>query len=190
MGINEYLAPFKWMDEQVLRQYTTIGKRFEDKGIRPEYVGLSYTLILGGFTLPAWAGLEVVANGNKLKYDNNQAEAIAHRVLTKTFADFGKIGRFPLFCMAVGEFTVGACYLISGLKDKDMAALGDAFQLLFSSLSVLSIPSSMYLRDRDPKLLDKQPVWKTVIDYIKEKTTPRSVPEPAASRTIDDCAAM
>ncbi len=174
------------MDEQVLRQYSNIGQRLEDKGIKPEYVGLGATAFMG-YSLTAAAIFEAFACLDKIRNGNNVASgAIIQNLKTKIFTSWGRTVRFPTFGLAVGLFATGMYNLISGLINKDNSSLAEAAPWLFYSLGTIGIPSSMYLRDRDPKLLDKQSIWKTVIGWAKNKVAPQPLPEPVASRTIDD----
>ena len=39
------------------------------------------------------------------------------------------------------------------------------YLILINGLLVVSLASSMYLKDSDPKLLDKQPMWKKASDF-------------------------
>ncbi len=42
MTLDEILKPVKWVDEQVLRQYTKVGKRIPDKSLYKVTTGLHF----------------------------------------------------------------------------------------------------------------------------------------------------
>lgn len=43
------------------------------------------------------------------------------------------------------------------------------YLILANGLLFFSLASSMYIKDSDPKLLDKQPMWKEAFDFLKGK---------------------
>ena len=53
----------------------------------------------------------------------------------------------------------------------------DYFCLTYG-LGLISLSSSMYIKEMDPKLLDKAPFWKTAYNWAKEKISSLA-PQPA-----------
>ncbi len=77
----------------------------------------------------------------------------------------------------------------------------DSF-LITLGLSNLGMASSMYLKDRDPKLLDKQPAWRKALESARERVgelsdrvkegiqdwipQPQPIPIPIRYQTLED----
>ena len=58
---------------------------------------------------------------------------------------------------------------------------GDIISDSVDTIAAFGLVTSMYLKDRDPKLLDKDPLWKRALDYVREKTEemlPQPIPLP------------
>ncbi len=197
MTLDEILKPAKWVDEQVLRQYTKIAKKWEDKGYS-RYT-LSNLINIPAFFLPLLYGIVNpvapyfhgvhLAQDNFIKpYDNefnasNSAIAKNSHPLVK----LDRITRMPLFLAGVGFTSFGLYSAIVGWYNNDNLTFSDGIINLKLGIPFLSSASCCYIKDADPKLLDKQPFWKAAYNWAKEKASslvPKFVPQPVPSASF------
>lgn len=104
-----------------------------------------------------------------------------------------RVTRLPLFAAGLGLVGTGLYSLIHSVVNGGQTVLNNPYEQVVGGLGMLSLASSMYLKDQDPKLLDKQPFWKKVYDTLREKVNsllPPPIPElkpiPVRYRTVDD----
>lgn len=210
MSLEAFLAPVKAIDEALLKQYTKIGKKFSlDKGRRKYAFGLGLDTIAAGFMSPAAKALnfypvfsissslvirypDVVYNWLGIFGNVREEHTTTTKVLDpviELFKSYNRKIRFPVFAVGLGlvgkvgvnvfqHYTQG-----TPLEQDDVYLFSYGFGLLCSA-------SSMYIKEMDPKLLDKQPLWKRAYEWAKEKLTtpiPQPAPEPIPIRyaTID-----
>ena len=143
----------------------------------------------GSFTAAAACFFDVRHNvlGTQHKREETVDGAIAaHRKLYAYDEVNRKLARFPVF--ATGAYFAGhslvdiAKHFITG-EPLD----GSSGYNLQIGLSLLTVATSMYLKDTDPKLLDKEPFWKTACAYVADKVgrlkaeVPNPLPNPATS---------
>jgi len=58
MALESLLKPVKWADEQILRQYTEWGKKFNlDEGRKRYWTGLGLNLTFHFFNTPPWSSI-------------------------------------------------------------------------------------------------------------------------------------
>lgn len=81
MSLEKIIKPFKWVDEQVLRQYTKLAKKWEDKGRNIYYLSSTVgmpakpLIALGGnelFGVPIGVGIEISLYNWDFIYNNRK----------------------------------------------------------------------------------------------------------------------
>lgn len=191
--------PLDWCDEQVLRHYTRIGSNIPDKHL---YKITTTAQGLGEFGLAAWGPyLEsnpvacgflygVFMNGPDLAYNmrglsgqvkrNTEGQSIALDPAIEFVSNYNRTIRFPIFSAGVG-FLGKAMYEVADHFMTGRPINGDVAYHFAAGFGLLSLASSMYLKDQDPKLLKKAPYWKRACVWLKETVTlePQPLPVPA-----------
>ncbi len=187
----------KWVDEPILRQYTKAAKKWEEKNwnkyslttalslsgyiamlLHPsdpevkrqiEETGImnhlpAFTMAVGYMGLlfhDVWHSLDNRFN----KKTEQTSGAIAEDKFNYLTKKIHQRARLPvlgygLYCF----YTLGASLVESGINISNENSAAFVVGLAFSTLA-----SSMYIKDSDPKLLDKQSSWKKAYNRIKEK---------------------
>ncbi len=201
----------KAIDREVLRQYSKIAKKWEDKGRNIYHlssaVGLPGIILTGTASTPlnlqelelvvgAFGGLDTGRNllglAGMVGDENIDNKIRVRDSLPSTYTN--PIVRLPLLVSAVGLLgKVGYDIYNSFFNGEPMPA--ETADLAELGLGYLGLASSMYLKERDPKLLQKQPFWKTAYEKAKEKVAelgerardwiPQPVPEPIPIRNYE-----
>lgn len=199
MALESLLNSVKWVDEQVLREYTKIGRQFNlDEGRKKYFVGISFVMthiiissvtgdqLIGAAELPARTLLNVPdfayniwgSIGN-IK-DEATSETKAIDPITNLYRRFNSVVRLPTFVAGAGLVGKFGADLFNYLTNGEPIDSNSYNYLMYGS-GLLSLASSMYIKDTDPKLLDKEPFWKKADIWVKEKwgsLTPQPAPQP------------
>lgn len=199
MALNDYLAPIKWTDEQILKQYTKVSKKFNlDVGKKKYFV--SGGLWVVHFTTCATTGSQLFGSmeepvrimlgfsdfgysfyGMIWPLDNEDLSdkvKTAVNPVTHLYRKLNSVVRTPTFVGGVGlvgKFGVDLFNYVANGESMDE----NSYNSLTYGIGLLSLASSMYIKDTDPKLLDKKPFWKKAADYVKDKLSSQHVPVPA-----------
>ncbi len=198
--VHDFLAPVKWADEQVLKQYAKLTTKWEERG-RSRY-SLAHICQLSSFvssilsaTSPLYSrtfslpivfiqGTDLARNifepyqKRDVCDDGTLTEPSDNLYLYKKFAD---CTRFPFFLVGGTLIGKGIYDLFDYWKTGNSESLQDgAFYILFG-YKLFGTASSMYIKESNPKLLQKDPFWKTAYNWCKEKITefvPQPTPQP------------
>lgn len=200
MSLDSLLKPVEWIDEFLLKQYTKLAKRWEDNGkdiyslssrigIPSFYAAISLGGLIPGTEAGCWLSIAVympdhIFNIAVHEYPSLRDDVAADTVSVNLFTHFCKtVNRY----MRLPTFMVGSIWSVKAGYDlfneiaNDISVNYNPEAGLIMGLGLLGIASSQYLKDRDPKLLDKEPFWKTAYDWIREKVNslvPEPVPQP------------
>lgn len=198
------------LDRQLLRQYTKIAKWWEDKGHSiyslSSMVGIPGYIIgafgIGGVLLnsikplkldPAAAGMSFGAFALTYAYDvahnlyglsglskeEYTSDTITRNPAANKFKTVDRFVRLPTFAAGLGFIAKGGYDVFRSIALNE--PLDPNLHLYFSTgLGLLGLSSSMYLKDRDPKLLEKQPS-ENLIGKMLNKI--RFVPKPSPATT-------
>jgi len=195
MSLESLLKPVKWTDQKVLKQYTKLGRKIPEKNLYNVTMALGFLGNLGSFVLPLVLTVPYgvmlapnlvldiygLMNGNTSDYHSNGNKIIDDA--KEKPMQMTRITRLPLFLAGMG--LVGkvvydtANFFINGEPFEN-----ENYHLAVGGFGFLSAASSMYLKDQDPKLLDKNP--NRVKSFLKnwyEKAksvvkTPTPTPQP------------
>lgn len=88
--------------------------------------------------------------------------------------------RSPLFLTGVGFAGKGIYDLVNGFVNNEPIP-GESIENLLQGLGMISVSSSMFLKDKNPKLLQKEPFWKKAYNWAKDKVgslAPQPIPQP------------
>ncbi len=203
MSLEKLLKPAKWLDEQVLRQYTKVAKKLKlDKGNRRYLaacpVWLSGLLLcalaedkLFGTTIPLRLGINIFDFGHNFEGATDQIDNETQNpqlsIDPKTFI-YKKLNsstRLPVFTAGLGFTGTFLVDLYQKLKHGEPIDPKSYDQLQYG-LGLIALASSMYIKETDPKLLQKDSAWKTAYNRVKEKVdslAPQPIPQPTYSTT-------
>lgn len=208
--LEELLIPIKYFDEQVLRQYTKLAKKAESRGISKyklatyfNYAGavlsaksyIMWFLKTEQVAIPFWTFNNIVYGpffGKELEWTEKlEMMSGVKNYSFETLKSLNKAFRLPI--LLIGTFLFG-----DSLKDiyfffKDGSVpLYDTISYLSITGNVMLFASALYIRDSDPKLLQKEPLWKKAYNWCKEKEgslVPQPLPRPVPVRvyqTLED----
>jgi len=198
MTLEDFLKPVKFVDEQVLRQYTKLAKRWEDKG-RSRYELASF-FSLSSLATFAYVGHDKKIEGNlqdiipffytpifaadfwvnvlepilKKETSLDGTNIMSHPVL-EIYKKVPNLVRLPSLIAGLSFMGKGTFELVDYFQSKNPESLNNGIESIVLGYSFTSLASSIYIKDYDPKLLDKKSVWEKVYDWGKEKI---SSPEP------------
>src|SRR3989344_2482562 len=206
MSLEELLKPVKYVDEQMLRGYTTISNKFEEKG-ENKYVlaawasassffsfGIyqfgyklieimngtseeaSFSSLVGATAVGFLLGVDFTRLIEEFKYQN-----ISKTTGTKVKSPPGlEIYRKITAAVRLPLLVAGAYALGLSCKESIESLISwssepltlDTLKNTLLGFGAASLASSIYIKDTDPKLLDKPPFYKAAYEWMKEKLTP------------------
>ena len=176
MSLDSLLQPLQWADEQVLRYYTKKTEEWEGKG-RSRYslaqicngiasfsnafymAALSGSLVFG-VPLLSMQMVEVMRNIYEPRYkqDTSTGENAALPKQLEILQSIAKYTRFPLFLSGAALLVKGVVDMMTFAATKETEPLANALENLSLGYALLGTASSMYIKDSDPKLLEKKPL--------------------------------
>jgi hypothetical protein len=203
MKLETLLKPIKYLDENViLRQYTKLGKKINiDEGKRKYNLGLSLWLACTAlsyfgksnenlFGKNFSTGLAIMTLPNDGYYncygglvgDKNSitSDSIALDPIKEKYRKYNSFVRLPTFLFGVGLIAKFGIDLVNSISNQTSLE-STSWYYLSDGIGHLSLASSMYLKETDTKLLDKVPLWRRALKYVKEKIDligPAPVPVP------------
>ncbi len=188
MGLEDILAPAKWLDEQILAQYTRAAVELEERNLNK--YGVAAGLTCGGFVAVAliyqftephletepfrpeyllggvFGGIDGLLWGHDILYSVYKMQHKVLQVLGDLAEDafdyysrkVQRVARFPV--LATGIF-----FLSSG--GYSLYEKGVSYELLLTSgvvFGLATLASSMYLKDSNPTLLERKPILERAYD--------------------------
>ncbi len=209
MSLETLVNGYKAVDQAVLKQYTRLGQHIPEEKLYKVTMGLNgigwatafglsftYTsaavappLLLSCWFDAADFWLNVSAWEGKLPSQQATDSTVSIDPFTQFVLRDTRRARLPYFALGLG-FLGMLCY--DGIQDVIYDNFVSGMEYVRDSLgaiSFLSLASSMYLKDQDPKLLQKKPsrvkaFFKGLYERAKTKVTPSPVPVPVAGYTV------
>ncbi len=207
MALEDLLAPVKWVDKQVLREYTKLTKKWEAKG-RSRYalsnwinISSSIFILTNGVNdipISLFMSLFIARNfaqdnvtkpyGSELNVSDS---AIAERSNLPVQID--RVIRLPFLLTGLGLTGFGLYKAMSGFYNKDNQTISEGITNIKHGVPFLSVASCYYIKDADPKLLDKAPFWETAYSWAKDRLSsvaPQPTPQPVPVKsyaTLEHC---
>jgi len=194
MSLESLLKTFKWWDEQVQKQYTKVGKEWEDTG-HSRY-SIAIPLNVAWYYLSWESGIPRLPSGFlfgwNMMNDTTQRpygtkdkavqdtleESLADHIFNNILKFIDKSIRLPLLITGVGFAGKGIYHIINSMVTGDTNGLSELGNDFKAATAFISVASSLYIKDIDPRLLDKQPVLNQEYRWDKEKIIPL-VPQPS-----------
>jgi len=204
MSSNSSPKLLKFLDEQVLKQYTKLGKKLHlDKGKRKYKVGLGLFLLatmsssqasktFGGIALHV--GSYVLIRCNDFLYSvkgvlDNIPDSVSDTDAIDPILYFHKkynsAIRLPVLIGGVGLVGKFGVELFNNVVHGAPMDSLSPFYLNYG-LSLIFSASSMYIKEMDPKLLEKESLRKKIKNWAKDKVNsllPQPTPQPVPIRT-------
>jgi hypothetical protein len=88
--------------------------------------------------------------------------------------------RFPALILGTGLIGKAGLELFDGVKNHNPESYMAAWNNFSLGYCFAGIASSIYVKESDPRLLDKEPSWKKAYDFLKDKVRDwTSAPLPA-----------
>ena len=217
-NFKDLMAPIRYVDSKIHRTYQKLGNWFEKKGVKRDYVCNALDLgILVSLGLPHDYSTqpriftEVFENnpvkastllGIGISYPNLLVHDIAYnlKLLSNKYLSYAldsskaedkfnyiskkiqKVARIPLFGL-------GLHALYDYIAQDPNNFYGNP---LVCAIAFTALASSMYLKDNNPKLLEKQPMYKDALDLAKKlgnkalQPVPQTIPVHADNYSLED----
>jgi len=195
MGLDTILKPFKWVDEQILRSYTEFGEKSELDKDRRKYIAstacwIAYMFIcinpgqklFGSFDLPVRIALTLpdylYSNAGLwgMVHDDSGDDIKKNHFLIDVYRGINSVVRLPAFLTGTGFVAKYAADFVSlVVSGEPIDPMSD--ECLRYGVGLLLLASSMYIKEMDPKLLEKDPAWMQALNYVKEKLSVPSIPQ-------------
>lgn len=195
--VEKACMPIKAIDDFVLRQYTKAVIVYERQGNSRyplAFATLPFDII--GFSamdnfFPQLAICFIVAADlfrtsdeytHKKHLGYSDVRVLERMILSSRLSkEASPYIRFPLFAAAAGYAGKSAVDIYSAYQGE--ASLSEAADAFTFALGLLSLSSSMYIKDADKDILKKNPVWRKMYDKVKDTISslypkPTSVPVP------------
>ncbi len=208
MTVKNTLQEFKqntWdkLDETILKQYTRLTKKWEEKGHSRYSLANAFSLstfpfihIIGNYyknydiVLTPVSGImasDVTRNlldpfFKKEDITSDGTTAKDSNMVRRIFEKLAEWTRLPLFLSGAGLMAKGGMNLVDYFQTQNSNSLNDALNDLSLGYTLFGTASSMYIKESDPRLLDKAPMWKKAYESLKEKAKellPQPMPNPA-----------
>ncbi len=211
MSLESLLKPAKWADKNVQKQFTRLGKKIPEEhlykvtlgaqlvgnmGIAVWGVDIGIPGVVGGCVSSLFGAPDFLYNLNGLHgriQKNFYGEVISNDLIQDSGSKYNRAIRLPVFLTGVGFLGKVACDVANYFMNGEPLTSDTAMNAT-ASFSFLSLASSMYLKDQDPKSLERKPSRvKEFFRSLYEKAkglapspipTPQPVPVQACS-TLD-----
>jgi len=176
MSLESLLKPLQWADQQVLRSYTKQAENWEEKGRSKYSLAHLYNLtataanmtfmlqadlyLVMGTGLLAVQSLDFGRNYVKERYESEVNDgATAKAPLGYEFSkNISTVARLPMLVTGAALMIKGIAQLADYLQTKNPESVMNAMYLCSFGYALMGTASSMYVKDSDPKLLEKKPL--------------------------------
>lgn len=204
MTLDSLVRPFKFVDEKIHAQYEKWGSELDkqDPVLRYKtafwtnliftplvYIGLTDQSTMAEALLvlaPAYTGIDC---GVGIRYMEGEGSketadgAIAKNPRLEKLMTFLRLGRTPVLLSGVYSLGTGAYEIIDGLVNNSMTY--NPYLSTTLGMGLIGIASSAFLKDRDPKLLEKKPSYnwaQNVLVSITPTPQPKPIKVPTGCR--------
>ncbi|MEK6939933.1 MAG: hypothetical protein AABX31_04345 [Nanoarchaeota archaeon] len=197
MSLESLLKPLQWADEQVLRYYTKKTEEWEEKG-RSKYslahifnlsgtaANMSFMLqgdlyFVIGTGILALQSLDFGRNYVKERYESDASDG----ALTKTPVSYeitkkiSSLARLPMLVTGIGLIVKGIAQVVDYIQTKNPESAMNGVYMCSFGYALIGTASSMYIKDSDPKLLEKKP-----LEYWIQQLELRPIPARERNKRI------
>jgi hypothetical protein len=184
MSLEKIIAQATYPDQALLRQYTKIAKKWEEKG-KDKYVLCSWlnsawlfgvgsfgmyahgtltSIVAGSDLADNLVGLRFGKHGTGIRLDGDkkiiESKAMYSLHMLKSICRT-PVWFFGVYCVAVGAHDVYNTWAY------DEAALTDGLKHLALGISHVGIASSIFIKNADTEILEKKPLWQKALDWVR-----------------------
>jgi len=202
MSLESLLKPIKYVDEEVLRYHTKLTTKWEDMGGNKYVLAQiastpSWFLILGSnipinfknllaYLLSTDSAVNILGMINpKIVEKEPTSDYVTRNSFIYVTEKIRESTRLPMFAIGTGLVIKSGFSFYNHFINNELI-LEEGLSDLSFGIGLLGISSSEYIKDSNPKLLDKElldkePSWKKVYGLAKEKLSllsPEPTPEP------------
>ncbi len=183
MKLKEVFEPVKNLDRYILRQYTKLSKKTGlDKGRRKYHFGIVTVVpndifshmfgvpLIGKMDVPIWYAISLMDQCYSLRgslgliKEDETDNVITKNPITEFSKNYNRAIRLPVF--AAGATLMGKSgYEIINHFVNGAPVENNTYNQLGYGWYLLSTASSMYIKDTNPKLLDKS---YSLVEYLKK----------------------
>ena len=204
MSLDSLLKPVKFVDEQILRQYSKCTKRWEDKGrniyhiTAPTGYASKFLIIVGldsivpglgiAVEIPAYSG-DFVLNtkglfGLRKRKEMTPDTVTADNPIDMLCEKINRAVRLPTFLAATGFLGKAAYDLCNYMINNEPLDTNEFSTNLSVGMGFLGLASSIYLKDGNPKLLETELFWTKASNWVNEKVSSLA-PQPTSGPVPD-----
>lgn len=183
MKLESLLKPLKQIvkpiDEPIHQQYERLGSMLDEASPKARYYvsagiqAMGYPgAVIAKTPIPAFIYcFSIVPMAYGCCFGINNEDFSGAKVDTPPVFDLysgiASIIRSPVLLTGIGLTIKGICGLVNGLVNGE-SDISESLTV-YQGLSLICASSSMFLNDRNPKLLEKEPFWKKAYNWIKKK---------------------
>ncbi len=191
--VNVATFPFRAVDDILLRQYTKVTKAWERKGRDPDTVAAGvgmpgfFCMIMGSaavfpkanellipFIFPMVTyGYDLMDNyvnvferDQRPRRQSVSGDKVYDDNFPPIFKEYSRIIRLPTFIAGVAATAKCVSGLLSWYVTGEPNPDAIGYGLL--GMGLLGVASSQYIKDRDPKILERDPLWKQAYYSLTE----------------------
>ena len=176
MSLESLLKPLQWADEEVLRYYTRKAETWEEKGRSKYSLAHLYNLsgtaanmafmlqgdlyFMMGIGMLAIQSVDFVRNFVQKRYEPEMNDGTATKapVSYEITKKVSSLARLPMLITGVGLMAKGIAYFVDYIQNKNPESAANALYMCSFGYALMGTASSMYIKDSDPKLLEKKPL--------------------------------
>ena len=198
MTLDLLLKPVRFIDTLIHRKYEWLGSKLDDKLPKARYfaasvfyltaftsfVNISVSKSIKGVILGVDAHLNMHAFSYGFKsQEDTSVTSVKEIPIIDFYLKINKAVRSPLFLTGVSFFGKGAYDVANALLNNE-PVLEESYSFMSDGLAMLGISSSIFLKDKTPKILNKDSFWTRAYSWARNKfdsMTPELLPEPTSA---------
>ena len=120
-----------------------------------------------------------------VKEEDSASETRVIDPITNFYRKYNSVVRFPIFVAGAGLVGKFGVELFNHLANGEPIDPNSPHYLQYG-LGLISLSSSMYIKEINPKLLDKVPLLKQAYHHIKEKLSANPIPVTVGNYSLED----
>lgn len=181
MSLEKLIIPFKEVDNELHRQYEKLGKYLDDKGPKVRYMAATASNFLGqpgihslGNIYLLFHAVDMSMNfislgvGDKMKEQIDEGGAVANPYTYYPLKLF-EIVRSPALGLGLVYLGKGSYEILDSTLNKTSIS-PESINDFLNGIYFVATASSMFLKDKDPKVLDEDSIFSKLKNSVYELT--------------------
>ncbi len=189
MGLEDILAPAKWLDKQILAQYTRAAVKLEEKNADKDSVVVG--VAIGGIATNvlylfwpreivehnllestlnfAWgplSGHDIAYTFYKLRHETVFASERADDALVYFSRKIQRAARLPVLSAGIFSYSLITYSFLANYFGQQFSI--DVHQFPGVGAGLIALATSMYLKDINPALLERKPILERAYDRFSQ----------------------